>query len=105
MNSRFRMEAPISRTDKLEAITGWGSRPMTGVARERELEPDRQTADDPLRSANDQQLVVDGGIAQPVVEHVADRQEHLPLGGGKTQEGQRLVHLHIEAGPDAPRGG
>ena len=33
-----------------------------------------------------------------LVEEVANREQHLPLGGGEVHERQRLTDLHIEAG-------
>src|SRR5262245_49702368 len=61
------------------------------------LELQRQSADDALRRADDHQLVVDGLIRRRLTEEVANRDEHLPLGAAEVHEGQRLVHLNIEA--------
>src|SRR6478672_2922765 len=60
------------------------------------LEPDQETADDPLGGADDEQFVVDRGWIVWIVEQVADADQHLPLRAPESKR-QRLIDLQIEA--------
>src|ERR1051326_2857813 len=60
------------------------------------LETQRQTADDTLRRADDQQLVINRLVGGRAVEEGANRDEHLPLRVAEIEERQRLPHLHVK---------
>src|SRR5207253_2567660 len=60
------------------------------------LELQREAADDPLRRADDEQLVVHRLISRGIAEEIADREQHLPLRRTEVHERQRLAYLHVE---------
>ena len=64
------------------------------------LEPERQTADDPLGRADDEELVVERLIGGGFTEEIVDREQHFPPGGAEIHEWQRLAHLDVESGID-----
>src|SRR6266478_212750 len=73
-----------------EPLETWEDPGGPGVA----LEPDQETADDPLGGADDEQFVVDRGWIVWIVEQVADADQHLPLRVPESER-KRLVDLQI----------
>src|SRR5574342_1172969 len=61
----------------------WTCRDVVREPRFSVSELERQTADDALRRADDEQLVVYGLIRRGVVEEVADADQHLPFRGAE----------------------
>jgi len=74
----------------------WINAPEKEASSFRGLEVESQAADDPLRRAADEQLVVDGLVVGGIAQEIPYGDEHLPPRCGKVHERQRLADLHVE---------
>jgi hypothetical protein len=60
------------------------------------LETDGYTTNNVLRRPDNLEFVVDRRVEDVFMEEIADRDDHLPLGGREVQERKRLAHFDIE---------